>query len=406
MFPLIRLFPQDSKIDFLGLRRITLVLSLVLILGSVGMFFTRGLNLGIDFKGGLLFDLRFSEAISIDAVKDDLSALGYGTPEVQAFGSDRDAKVVFATPSAPTEDEEIAQVSAMKQAVRALYPPKLDGEDLELAQAAATEGNVEFVNGSVEYRRVENVGSKISGELAQKGALATALALLAIAAYIWFRFEWQFAIAALLALTHDVITTIGLFAVFQFTFDLPTVAAILTIAGYSINDTVVVFDRAREEMRRYNERPVIDVLNIALNRTLSRTLMTSLTTLLALLALFAFGPLVIRDFTIALMWGVVIGTYSSLFFATPLLVVMGLSARAFDKKIVDDDEDDYAAQLAAAVTQIDDDEIRARVRTDDGEERPVEAEMILPEDPENDGPVQGGRRRTRKTKKKRPLGRK
>ena len=200
MFPLIRLFPQDSKIDFLGLRRITLVLSLVLILGSVGMFFTRGLNLGIDFKGGLLFDLRFSEAISIDAVKDDLSALGYGTPEVQAFGSDRDAKVVFATPSAPTEDEEIAQVSAIKQAVRALYPPKLDGEDLELAQAAATEGNVEFVNGSVEYRRVENVGSKISGELAQKGALATALALLAIAAYIWFRFEWQFAIAALLAL--------------------------------------------------------------------------------------------------------------------------------------------------------------------------------------------------------------
>ncbi len=406
MFPLIRLFPQNSNIDFLGLRRITLVLSLVLILGSVGMFLTRGLNLGIDFKGGLLFDLRFSETISIDTVKEDLTALGFGTPEVQAFGSDRDAKVVFATPNAPTEDEEIAQVTAIKQAVRGLYPPKLDGEDLELAQAAATEGDIEFVNGSVEYRRVENVGSKISGELAQKGALATALALLAIAAYIWFRFEWQFAIAALLALSHDVITTIGLFSVFQFTFDLPTVAAILTIAGYSINDTVVVFDRAREEMRRYNERPVMEVLNIALNRTLSRTLMTSVTTLLALLALFAFGPLVIRDFTIALMWGVVIGTYSSLFFATPLLVVMGLSARAFDKKIVDDDEDDYAAQLAASVTQIDDDEIRARVRTDGGEDRPIEAEMIFPDDPDNDGPVQGGRRRVRKTKKKRPLGRK
>ena len=406
MFPLIRLFPQNSNIGFLGLRRITLVLSLVLILGSVGMFLTRGLNLGIDFKGGLLFDLRFSETIAIDTVKEDLTALGFGTPEVQAFGSDRDAKVVFATPNAPTEDEEIAQVTAIKQAVRGLYPPKLDGEDLELAQAAATEGDIEFVNGSVEYRRVENVGSKISGELAQKGALATALALLAIAAYIWFRFEWQFAIAALLALSHDVITTIGLFSVFQFTFDLPTVAAILTIAGYSINDTVVVFDRAREEMRRYNERPVMEVLNIALNRTLSRTLMTSLTTLLALLALFAFGPLVIRDFTIALMWGVVIGTYSSLFFATPLLVVMGLSARAFDKKIVDDDEDDYAAQLAASVTQIDDDEIRARVRTDGGEDRPIEAEMIFPDDPDNDGPVQGGRRRVRKTKKKRPLGRK
>ncbi|MAH87063.1 MAG: protein translocase subunit SecF [Kiloniella sp.] len=406
MFPLIRLFPQNSNIDFLGLRRITLVLSLVLILGSVGMFLTRGLNLGIDFKGGLLFDLRFSETIAIDTVKEDLTALGFGTPEVQAFGSDRDAKVVFATPNAPTEDEEIAQVTAIKQAVRGLYPPKLDGEDLELAQAAATEGDIEFVNGSVEYRRVENVGSKISGELAQKGALATALALLAIAAYIWFRFEWQFAIAALLALSHDVITTIGLFSVFQFTFDLPTVAAILTIAGYSINDTVVVFDRAREEMRRYNERPVMEVLNIALNRTLSRTLMTSVTTLLALLALFAFGPLVIRDFTIALMWGVVIGTYSSLFFATPLLVVMGLSARAFDKKIVDDDEDDYAAQLAASVTQIDDDEIRARVRTDGGEDRPIEAEMIFPDDPDNDGPVQGGRRRVRKTKKKRPLGRK
>ena len=402
MFPLIRLFPQNSQLDLLGFRRITLVLSVILIAVSIGMFFSRGLNLGIDFKGGLLFDLRFSEAVSIDTVKSELIGLGYGTPEVQAFGSDRDVKVVFSVPTAPTEDEEIALVNEMKQAVRGLYAPLLDGDDLQLA----VDGNADFVNGTVEYRRVENVGSKISGELAQKGALATALALLAIAAYIWFRFEWQFAVAALLALTHDVITTIGLFSIFQFTFDLPTVAAILTIAGYSINDTVVVFDRAREEMRRYNERPVIDVLNIALNRTLSRTLMTSLTTLLALFALFSFGPLVIRDFTIALMWGVVIGTYSSLFFATPLLVVMGLSAKAFDKKIVDDDEDDYAAQMAASITEVDDEEIRARVRADDGTERRVGAEMIMPDEMfDEDGPIEQPKRKKR-AKKKRNLGRK
>ncbi|MGB1146805.1 MAG: protein translocase subunit SecF [Alphaproteobacteria bacterium] len=402
MFPLIRLFPQNSQLDLLGFRRITLVLSVLLIAVSIGMFFSRGLNLGIDFKGGLLFDLRFSEAVSIDTVKTELIGLGYGTPEVQAFGSDRDVKVVFSVPTAPTEDEEIALVNEMKQAVRSLYAPLLDGDDLQLA----VDGNADFVNGTVEYRRVENVGSKISGELAQKGALATALALLAIAAYIWFRFEWQFAVAALLALTHDVITTIGLFSIFQFTFDLPTVAAILTIAGYSINDTVVVFDRAREEMRRYNERPVIDVLNIALNRTLSRTLMTSLTTLLALFALFSFGPLVIRDFTIALMWGVVIGTYSSLFFATPLLVVMGLSAKAFDKKIVDDDEDDYAAQMAASITEVDDEEIRARVRADDGTERRVGAEMIMPDELfDEDGPIEQPKRKKR-AKKKRNLGRK
>ncbi|MAW53043.1 MAG: protein translocase subunit SecF [Geminicoccus sp.] len=402
MFPLIRLFPSNSNINLLGFRRITLALSLLLVVTSIALFFTRQLNLGIDFKGGVLFDLRFSEAVSIEAVKTDLTELGYGTPEVQAFGSEQDVKVVFAVPAAATEEGEIALVGEMKNAVRKLYPPLLEGEDLTLAKDTAAEGNLVFENGTVEYRRVENVGSKISGELAQKGALATALALLAIAAYIWFRFEWQFAIAALLALTHDVVTTIGLFALFQFTFDLPTVAAILTIAGYSINDTVVVFDRAREEMRRYNERPVTEVLNLALNRTLSRTLMTSLTTMLALLALFAFGPLVIRDFTIALMWGVLIGTYSSLFFATPLLVVMGLSARAFDKKIVDDDEDDYAAQLAASVTQVDDDEIRARVKGEDGVERSVEAEMIMPD--EDDGPIENPRRKRKK--KKRSLGRK
>ena len=402
MFPLIRLFPSDSNINLLGFRRITLIASLLLVALSIGMFFTRGLNLGIDFKGGLLFDLRYSEAVSIDQIKTELTDLGYGTPEVQEFGSDRDVKVVFAVPSVGSEDEEIAIVSEIKTAVRGLYPPLLDGDDLVLAEQTASEGGYTFTNGTVEYRRVENVGSKISGELAQKGALATALALLAIAAYIWFRFEWQFAIAALLALTHDVITTIGLFSIFQFTFDLPTVAAILTIAGYSINDTVVVFDRAREEMRRYNERPVIDVLNIALNRTLSRTLMTSLTTLLALVALFSFGPLVIQDFTIALMWGVVIGTYSSLFFATPLLVFMGLSARAFDKKIADDDEDDYAAQLAASVTQIDDDEIRARVKGQDGVERNVAAEMIMPDE---DGPIEDPRNK-RKKRKKRNIGRK
>ena len=401
MFPLIRLFPQNSNIDLLRFRRITLAFSLLMLVSSVALFFVRPLNLGIDFKGGLLFDLRFPAAVSIEEVKTDLAGLGYGTPEVQAFGSDSDLKIVFAVPSTGVEDEEIAIVREMRAAVRGLYPPMLDGDDLTLALSAASDGGTEFVNGDVEYRLVENVGSKISGELEQKGALATALALLAIAAYIWFRFEWQFAIAALLALTHDVITTIGLFSLFQFTFDLPTVAAILTIAGYSINDTVVVFDRAREEMRRNSERPVIEVLNLALNRTLSRTLMTSVTTFLALLALFAFGPLVIRDFTIALMWGVGIGTYSSLFFATPLLVLMGLSERAFDKKIVDDDEEDYAAQLASSITQADDDEIRARVKGRDGVERAVEAEMILPED---DGPIEQTRRKRKK--KKRPAGRK
>ena len=287
----LKLVPSDTSINFLKHRRIALIFSLFLVASSIGLFVVKGLNLGIDFKGGILIEARNTTGpADISGLRADLGQLGLGDISLQEFGTPTDVLVRVQR----QEGDEEAQIAA-------------------IAAISSTLGD------SYDIRRTEFVGPTVGAELAEKGMLAVACALLAIMVYIWFRFEWQFSIAAILALAHDVLSTVGLFALTSFEFNLATVAAILTIAGYSINDTVVVFDRVRENLRRYKSYEIKDIINKSLNETLSRTVMTSFTTLLALLAITIFGGAVLRDFALAMIWGVLIGTYSSVFVAVGFL---------------------------------------------------------------------------------------
>lgn len=301
----LKLVPGETKIDFLRLRMPALGFSGLLVAASIAMFAVIGLNLGIDFRGGILIEARNTQGpADIAGVRSDLGQLGLGDISLQGFGSETDVLVRV---------------------------QRQDGD--ESAQIAAIERITSTLGENYEIRRTEFVGPTVGAELAEKGILAVICALLAIMVYIWFRFEWQFSIAAILALAHDVLSTIGLFALTSFEFNLATVAAILTIAGYSINDTVVVFDRVRENLRRYKSYDQRAILNMSLNETLSRTVMTSVTTGLALLAIVLFGGAVLRDFALAMMWGVLIGTYSSIFVAVGTLAFLDL------KKSFDEDDD-------------------------------------------------------------------
>ena len=287
----LKLVPSNTSINFLKHRRIAFIFSLFLVASSTGLFVVKGLNLGIDFKGGILIEARNTTGpADISGLRADLGQLGLGDISLQEFGTPTDVLVRVQR----QEGDEEAQIAA-------------------IAAISSTLGD------SYDIRRTEFVGPTVGAELAEKGMLAVACALLAIMVYIWFRFEWQFSIAAILALAHDVLSTVGLFALTSFEFNLATVAAILTIAGYSINDTVVVFDRVRENLRRYKSYEIKDIINKSLNETLSRTVMTSFTTLLALLAITIFGGAVLRDFALAMIWGVLIGTYSSIFVAVGFL---------------------------------------------------------------------------------------
>ncbi len=296
----LKIVPENTAIDFQKHNKIAALFSAVLLLGSLGIFLLQGLNLGIDFKGGILLEARTSQAeADIGGLRNDLGALGLGEVSIQGFGAPQDVLIRVQR----QEGDETAQIAALTKITQTL------GADYDV-------------------RRTEFVGPTVGAELKEKGILAVFCALLAIMVYIWFRFEWQFSVAAILALSHDILTTIGLFAVTSFEFNLATVAAILTIAGYSINDTVVVFDRVRENLRRYKSQEQREILNISLNETLSRTVMTSVTTALALLAIILFGGAVLRDFAIALLWGVAIGTYSSIFVAVGFLSRFDLKAAA------------------------------------------------------------------------------
>ena len=301
----LKLVPSETKIDFLRFRIPALGFSALLVAASIALFSFVGLNLGIDFRGGILIEARNSNgAADIGGIRSDLNGLGLGDISIQGFGSETDVLVRVQR----QEGDESAQIAAIKAITDAL------GQDYDI-------------------RRTEFVGPTVGAELAEKGVLAVVCALLAIMVYIWFRFEWQFSIAAILALAHDVLSTIGLFALTSFEFNLATVAAILTIAGYSINDTLVFFDRVRENLRRYKSFEQPAILNKSLNETLSRTVMTSVTTLLALFAIVLFGGAVLRDFALAMMWGVLIGTYSSVFVAVGALAFFDL------KRHLDEDDD-------------------------------------------------------------------
>ena len=292
----LRFIPSDTRIEFLRIRMATFILSGLLILASVGLFFTVGLNYGIDFRGGTLIEIRNkSGPVDLADVRAKISNLGLGDVQIQEFGAPTDVLIRIEQQPGGEKEQQIA-----------------------IGKVKATLGD------SVEYRRVEVVGPTVSGELIQSGAIAVLVAIFSVLVYIWFRFEWQFSVGAVAALVHDVVLTIGLFCLLQIEFGLSIIAAILTIIGYSLNDTVVVFDRVRENLRKYKKLPMTDLLDLSINDTLSRTILTSVTTMIALLSLYIFGGQVIRGFTFAMIWGVIVGTYSSVFVASPLLLLLGV----------------------------------------------------------------------------------
>lgn len=305
---LLKLVPQNTAIPFLNFRKPALIFSLMLVLSSIAAWAAIGLNTGIDFRGGFLIEIRSNAGpANVEKLRNDLGELGLGDISLQEFGVETD--VLIRVQSQNLEDSE----------------------SLSQADKAAVSLVKETLGSDYEIRRTEYVGAVVGGELRSKAMWAIISALGAIMVYIWFRFEWPFAVSAIIALTHDVITTVGLFSITGFEFNLATVAALLTIAGYSINDTVVVFDRVRNNLDRYKSHEIHDILTRSLNETLSRTVMTSITTLLALLSIYLFGGAVLGDFALAMIWGVLIGTYSSIFVAVGTLVY-------FDLKPSDEDE--------------------------------------------------------------------
>jgi len=291
----LKLIPDDTHIPFIRYRTIAFGCSIFAVLASIALVAVLGLNFGIDFRGGTLIEIGTEEPADLGDLRGRLGDLDLGDVQVQTFGAPDDVLIRVETqPGGP-----------------------------EAQQAVVDKVRAELGDG-VEYRRVEVVGPTVSGELIEAGVLAIVLAVGMMLVYIWFRFEWQFSVGAVIALVHDVLITLGLFAILQLEFNLSIIAALLTIVGYSMNDTVVVYDRVREKLRKYKRMPLTDLLDLAVNKTLSRTIMTSVTTLLALLSLYTFGGEVIRGFTFAMIWGVIIGTYSSIFVAAPLLVILGV----------------------------------------------------------------------------------
>lgn len=297
----LKLVPENTAIDFIRWRFVAFIVSGVAIVISLGAFFAMGLNFGIDFRGGVTIEIETPEPADIGALRAAVSALDLGDVKVQEFGSPNDVVIYVEQQDAAGEgaDDEAAQQEAAS-----------------LVQAAVEE----VVGDGMSVRRVEVVGPKVSSELAGRGAMAVTVAIALMLVYIWLRFEWQFSLGAVAALVHDVILTLGMFSITQLEFNLSIIAAILTIVGYSMNDTVVVYDRVRENLQKFKKKPLIDLLNETINQTLSRTVMTSVTTLLALFALYFLGGEVLKGFSFALIWGVVVGTYSSIFIAAPLLL--------------------------------------------------------------------------------------
>ncbi|SEQ12545.1 preprotein translocase subunit SecF [Ectothiorhodospira magna] len=286
-----------ANIDFLGQRRIALVVSLVLIVGSLLLLGFRGLNFGIDFTGGTLIEVGYPEAVELEEVRNQLEVGGFGRATVQYFGTSRDVLIRLA----PREGENTAELSE---------------QVLEVLRSGGPAG--------VELRRVEFVGPQVGEELREQGGLAMIYALFGILIYVALRFEWRFSVGAVAALVHDVIITLGIFSLFWLEFDLSVLAAVLAVIGYSLNDTIVVYDRIRENFRKLRKQTAERVMNISVNETLARTIITGVTTLLVLLALYLLGGAVIQNFALALIIGIVVGTYSSIYVAAAVALVMGV----------------------------------------------------------------------------------
>jgi preprotein translocase subunit SecF len=386
----LKLVPDNINLNFVKRRKIFFVLSAVLFTAAVASTFLQGLNFGIDFKGGILIEARNKTGdANIAEMRSQLSTLGLGEVSLQTFGEPSDVliriekqpggekaqaqairriKDVFSFLATATEvepkftrgqpmvlkgklnrpgttvatiEERIAKLSltgvtvsrdAASGSVQIVLPPQYSDSDTEntaIDKQNAALTKIRDALSTVTYRRTEFVGPQVGEELIMSGIWAVVLALFGILVYVWFRFEWQFSVAAILALTHDILLTLGFFAELELEFNLATVAAVLTIAGYSINDTVVVFDRVRENLRKYKKMPLPELMNKSINETLSRTVLTSITTLLAVLSLVILGGQVIRDFSLALVWGVIIGTYSSVCLAVPILLYFNIRRDTF-----------------------------------------------------------------------------
>ena len=293
----IKYIPDVTNLRLMRYRRPLLIASVAAIIGSAALVPTMGLNYGIDFRGGTMIELRTPEAADLGQIRKTVNGLNLGEVQVQTFGSPED--VLLRVQAQGDGDEQAGIAETVGAAVEQAVP-------------------------GAEVRRVEVVGPKVSGELLEAGVLAVLLSFVAILVYVWLRFEWQFGIAAVATLVHDVALTIGIFALAGIEFNLSIIAALLTIVGYSLNDTVVVFDRVRENLRKYKKMDLAELIDLSINETLARTLMTSVTTLIALVGLYSLGPEVISGFTFAMIWGVLVGTYSTNFIATPLLIYMGV----------------------------------------------------------------------------------
>ncbi len=295
MFKGVDFFPNGTKWDIVGKRVLFVGLSVFLALASIVLLATRGLNYGVDFKGGAMVEVQAKTGtININELRDRLGKLALGDVQVQAVGLKGTEALI-----------RIAQQADQK------------------AQSAANE-KVKAVLGDVTIRRIEVVGPAVSAELKRTSLWAVIVSMLGIFAYVWFQYEWQFSVAAILALIHDVLITAGIFSLLRIEFDLSVVAALLTLAGYSINDTVVIFDRIRENLRKYKKMPLFELINLAVNETLSRTVLTSSVTFLAVLALYLFGTEVIHGFSFAMLFGIIIGSYSTIFVAATLLIWLGV----------------------------------------------------------------------------------
>ncbi len=370
----VHIFSFKQKFDFLGKRKAALILSTLINVVSLVAVAVFGLNFGIDFKGGIALQARANQgAAQLDELRTTVGGLGVGEVSLQEFGDPSTALIRIQRQDGGAQCVAGAQKVMLKRAgpgwqvkpgasgtgdVEFTSPAALDGaawrdavsragltvqerqlprgtvnsakidmtpeQQAEWCQQVAIKLVEDAIGGKYEIRGTESVGPKIGGELMQSGILAVVATMVAIAIYVWFRFEWQFAIGALIAMLHDVISTVGIFVLFQLDFSLTALAAVLTIAGYSINDTVVIFDRVRENMRRYKKLALIDLLNLSINETLSRTLMTSSTVFVAVLALVLFGGPVLYSFSVAMLWGVIVGTYSSIWVACAGLVYLNL----------------------------------------------------------------------------------
>jgi preprotein translocase subunit SecF len=294
---LLRIVPDDTKFDFMRFRRISFPLSALMSILAITLYFTHGLNFGIDFKGGTLIEIQTkSGPADLAKMRASLDSLGLGEVQLQQFGAPDDVLIRVAEQPGGDEAQQVA-VGKVRGAL---------GSD-------------------VDYRRVEVVGPRVSGELLSYGVVGLMLAIFCILIYLWFRFEWQFALGAMIANVHDLVLTIGFMSLTGIDFDLTSIAALLTILGYSLNDTVVIYDRIREMLRRYRKLPMPDLLNGSVNQTLSRSVITHVTVSLALLALLLFGGQAIHSFTATMMFGVVlVGTYTSVFIASPILIYLGV----------------------------------------------------------------------------------